>query len=281
MEEKQAGSEKEAGIRKKAAQTEEIETMAEKVFGGKAPKDNSQKDDVLPKRHRAAIFLVVIGVLAVCISLMFVIPFYIQAAEIGRKVGEDGGKIAGVAVGSFQGITKEIPEGWEDGKQQGLSAEDTEVDVIERIEEIGRLEVLAASVRLDDYLKIADDYSAIYVYKADAIFSVDLKNAEIHREGDNVMIVLGNPAVDFYINEEDTEKIAEWQRRFYSGKTADGYTAYINSRAEIEKKAPEEIKNYDTLMDLAKDSAKNQLGILVRSVCGEGFAVEILFKEGE
>lgn len=220
--------------------------------------------------------LTIFGLL-LAIFVFFVWPVYQKAAEIGKMVGETGGRAAGIAVGSFQGITEGIPKGWEDGKEQGLSAKDTEVDVIEKIEEIGMLEVMVASVRLDDTLKIADDYSAVYVYKADAVFSVNLKDAGIQKESGKIIITLEKPSVEFYINETATEKVAEWQRHFYSGKTEDGYVAYINSRAEIERKAPEEIRNYDTLINLANDSAKMQLNILVKTVCGEDTVIEILF----
>lgn len=227
-----------------------------------------------------------VGIAAVLALLVFVIiaawPFYKKAENIGKAVGETSGKAAGKAVGSVEGITERIPQGLGDGKEQGLSAEDIEIDIPEKIQAIGVLEILAASVRLDDYLKIADDYSAIYVYKADAIFSVDLQNAVIEKSGGKVTVALKEPQVSFYINEEATEKVAEWQKRFYSGRTEDGYRAYINSRAEIEKRAPEEIRNYAALMELAEDSARRQLTILVESICGEAEEVEIVFtKEGE
>lgn len=233
------------------------------------------------KKYKAHVCL---GSLAIVIALVLVIqivPIYLNAQKIGNEAGEALGSVVGCAVGSFRGITEGIPTGLEEGKVEGLSAKDTEVGIGTRIKGIGELEVLKAGVRLDNYFQIANDYKALYVYKADAIFTVDLAGAEIvmDEQDNKIKISLDVPAVSFYINDTETSKITEWQRRFYSGKTEDGYQAYINSRAEIENKASEEIANYDTLMELAKDSAKKQIEILA-GAAGDKEVVIIFTDEG-
>lgn len=211
----------------------------------------------------------------------FFFPAYRNAREIGGGAGTLAGSAAGMAVGSYRGITEGIPGGLADGKRKGLSAEDTRVDVAGEMGEIGKLEVLVASVRLDDYHEIADDYKALYVYKADAVFTVDLKKAKIREEGGRLVILLEEPALTLTYNEDATEKIAEWQKHFYSGKTKDGYEAYLNSRREIAGKAPEEISNYEMLMELARESARKQVGILASAVHSGNAEVEVLFSGEE
>lgn len=201
-----------------------------------------------------------------------VIAFLLSAKGIGSRAGERVGKVSG----SWEGITEKLPRGSEDGKKQGLSAEDTQVDVATKIEEIGKLEVLKASVLVDNYHEIADDYRAIYIYKADAVFTVDLKNAVIEKKEDQLSIGLQTPSVDCHVNDAETEKIAEWLRHFYSGKTKDGYEAYINSRKQMKQKVLIEIEKNETLLERSKEAAKKQVELLTRSVSGET-KIEIIF----
>lgn len=229
------------------------------------------------------IFPIVLGILSMVIILalaILIIPIWLNAKEAGSRAGEALGGVVGCAVGSFQGITEGIPQGMADGKEEGLSVKDTEVEIGNKIEKIGNLEVLKAGVKLDNCIQIADNYLAIYVYKADAIFVVNLAQAEIVEEeqGNKVTIILAEPSVEVYINDAETNKITEWQKHFYSGKAADGYEVYINARTEMEHKAPEEIANYDTLMELAKDSAKKQVTILAEAICAEK-KVDVIFAD--
>lgn len=255
-------------------QKEEIALVENPKGEGKAPKNIKR----LVKRYKAVIIL---GALAVGIIILFVwsISVYSNAKEAGSRAGEALGSAAGRAVGSFQGITEKIPEGMAAGKEEGLSAKDTEVNIRTEIERMGSLEVLKAGVKLESYLDIADDYRAVFVYKAEATFSVNLRDAEIvGDEPGKVTISLAKPSVEVHIDDTETDKIAEWQRHFYSGSTEDAYRAYIDARAQVENKAPEEITHYDTLMEMARDSAKKQVSLLAEAVCGDR-KVEIIFTD--
>ena len=228
--------------------------------------------------NKFSIFLGALAMIIIFILAIGIIPFRLEAKEIGRTAGEALGGIVGCAVGSFQGITEGIPQGLADGKEEGLSVKDTEVDIGNKIESIGSLEVLKAGVKLDNCIRIADDYLAVYVYKADAIFTVNLAEADIveKEQSNKIMIILEEPSVEIYIDDTQTSKITEWQKHFYSGTIAGGYEVYINARAEIEQKTPEEIANYDTLMEMAKDSAKKQISILAEAICKEK-EVDVIF----
>ncbi len=135
-----------------------------------------------------------------------------------------------------------------------------------KINEIGNLEVLRAGIKLRDYHSIGDDYSVLYVFPASAIFTVDLNSARIVLEGNQVTITLNEPSFHISFDESKIETIAEWQKYSFSGTTVDGVEAYRNSRTEIEDKTRESIHNDDTLIGFAKESAENQIEVLVRSI---------------
>lgn len=221
------------------------------------------------------------NVVKIGLVLALVVFLGYNLKEIGDGAGEALGTVAGFANGSFQGITEGIPSGMEEGKRQGLSAEDTMVDFVTQIEEVGKLEVLCADVSLTDNLEVKKAYKALYVYMADVVFTVDLKNADIEKNGNQVIVKLDLPTADIYIREDETEKLAELQKHFYSGKTEDGIEAYINSRARVEENAIEKMENYDTLQKLAQDSAEKQIEILVESICGKSTEVKVLFADRE
>ena len=230
-------------------------------------------------KNPMAVLSCILGTVIMLLLLSSVIVCYRNAKAWGTDIGENTGKLVGLAKGSYEGITERIANGREDGKEQGLSAEDTQVMDATGLEGIGRLEVLVASVKLDDYHQIKDDYKAIYVFKADAVFTVDLENAEIKRTDTTVEITLKKPSVELEFNEGETEQIAEWQKHFYSGKSEDGYNAYINSRREIQNNSTEKIENYEDLMSMAEESAKTQVEALVKAICGNEITVEITFSD--
>lgn len=233
------------------------------------------------RRIKALKVYSVLGVVTVImLSALFIIiiPIYKNAESIGGQMGETLGNVVGYATGSYLGITKELPRGWEDGKAEGLSAEDTIISLGTGIEQTEKLEILRAGVRLDDYLEIAKDYKALYIYKANAIFSIDLSTMQ-YREGEQenqIIIQLKQPGVELYIDDAATAKIAEWQKSFYSGKTEDGYLAYINSMAKIKEKTPEEVANYEALMEQARDSARKQIVTLARAAGNKEVIIEFI-----
>lgn len=232
------------------------------------------------KEYRAPIIAGIAAVIFALILFLVVIPLYRNAEEIGRSAGQTAGNAAGKAIGSFEGITTEIPKGLKDGEAEGLSAKDITAEITNQIQEIGKLQVLKAGISMDDEQKVGSEFEAVYLYLAEAVFSVDLTEAAIDRTEDMITITLPPPVVELYIDDQKTEEIVLWQKNRFSGSTEKGLKAYVNSRGQIDKEAAEKINNYEMLRDMAEQSAKTQLGILVGAICGEEVTLNIQF-EGE
>ena len=205
--------------------------------------------------------------------------FCYRSAEIGNAIGADAGKAAGRAIGSYKGVTEGIDSGFKAGKEEGLSAEDTTVEISHRIREVGNLEVLVANVEMPDYHEVGKKYAALYLFRGSAVFSVDLSKASISRSEDNeVIILLPEPKAVVSINDSETELLAEYQQKFFNGSADDGFQAYLNSLRMIDTIAIEKVSNYEMLMKLARDSAKKQTEMLASGVCVNCGKITVLFR---
>ena len=146
-----------------------------------------------PVKKSGIVFLFVILIAVILLLLGGVAPFYSNAQKAGENIGTKAGKMAGMAAGSFDGITSGLKEGYKDGKAQGLSAEDTKAVVANEMTSIGRLDVLVAESQFVDKFSEGNDYKALFVYKAQATFSVNLEQAEISVNGDDLKIIIPRP----------------------------------------------------------------------------------------
>ncbi len=230
---------------------------------------------------KGRIILSVILFITFTAFLFIVMPLLFNAKKTGELIGNTAGWAAGTALGSFDGITEGLEEGYGDGKEEGLSAKDTDVKVANEMISVGKLEVLVAEDQFIDEFREGTDYKALFVYKAQTVFSVNLESAEISKEGNTIKIALSEPECEFIIDEKESEELAEWQKYFWSGSTEAGYIGYMNSMAEIKKKAAVEMTNYDSLMEQAKTSAKKQVTILADSVAEADNSIEVFFKGEE
>ena len=169
-------------------------------------------------------------------------------------------------------------EGAEDGKNAGLSAEDTEADIYSSIREVGKLEVLKASACKSNFQEIGTDYAKLQMYSADVVFTVDLNKAEIYDNSEEtIRIVLPTPECSIAVDEEKTEKAAEYQQYFFSGSAKDGYYAEHNVRRELDEKGAEALENYSVLRDAAENSAVKNITLLVGSVNVDDKEIEVIF----
>ena len=226
-------------------------------------------------------YAIMAGTLALFILIsVFALYIHGRAAAIGSGVGEINGKIVGTAIGSVRGISEGVEKGSADGENAGLSAEDTTADVKGTMESIGKLEVLAADVTLKNINKIGNAYKGLYLINGDAVFTVDLNNAEISysKEGTDVYIWIPSPEMELYLDQNSTQKLAETQKFDLSVNAEDGLNAYLNSMTQTVENVKETMTNYESLMEFAKESAKTQVEQLATTLCGETQSVHIEFK---
>ena len=210
------------------------------------------------------------------IAVLFAFLFPVICSMVGGNVGAT----IGTAVGSFHAVTEDMPKAYNEGKAYGLSAEDTGIS-INKIQDVGKLDVLAANAKMTDVLKVGDKYAALYDMGADVIFSVDLSKAEFLYGDKMVEIVLPKPEVEFNLDSTRTRLVDEWQRLFLNGSAKDGVDAYINSMKKIKTNAKEQLSDYDYLEKQALVSAKQQVMELAKMLVEPGVSIEVRFMETE
>lgn len=209
----------------------------------------------------------------VCIVAGIIIAIII-GKKIGTTVGSAAGTVVGTAVGSYNGFTEKLQEGKKEGEKEGLSADDTTTKVGNSLKEIAKLEVLVSSFKLNDYHKLGNKYAALYLLKANALFTVDLSKASLNKNE----IRVPQPEVTVYIDERYTEKAVESQRKFFNGSAEDGFNAYINSMSNLEENAENSIKNDENLMKSARNSAEKQIRRLIREISSNGEELSIVWE---
>lgn len=223
--------------------------------------------------------------LFVFLSIVFIIcPFlftnriHAYASEIGEKLGNDVGTVVGWATGSFKGITEGNAAGFQAGREEALSAKDTLVE-IEKINEIGKLEVLVVTYSSKDVNKVGNDYAALYLLRGEAVFTVDLEQAFFESETHSLYIP--KPQLNCYIDPGEIQKAAEYQKTFFSGATEDGFIEYINSLSELTNTYEESVRNDEYLQSLAQTAAITQVELLVKNIRIEDGQIQVLFSEDE
>lgn len=226
--------------------------------------------------------LMIICVILVCI-LIYAIILRINAEDTGSKLGQTTGEQIGKFVGSFEALT-DYGKAYAEGKEQGLSAEDTTAEIANQIKSISKLEVLVASVKLSDIHTIGEekncDYAALYLGKGEAVFTVNLNKAEIVDDGEEILITLPKPEMELIVNQSEIKKVAEYQKRFFSGSSEDGFDAYLNSMSKLVGESEKTLANYDVLVATAQEAAIKQITQLASSVSVGEREIVINFEEG-
>ena len=240
--------------------------------------DMIKKIEKLPQK--AAITVIFAILFCVLIS---VISLRINASSMGNGVGQNMGSLAGRAIGSMEGLTKGRNDGTQAGKNDGLSAEDTEAEVANALHDLQNLEVLVASVKVQDIHSIGvnNDYKALYLMKGEVVFSVDMNEAEIVLNGDNLTITIPMPKGELIIDQSQVEKVAEYQRHYFKGDAESGFTAYLNSMTKVQEATAETLNNYSALLEAAKSSATNQIEQIANAAAVNKKSVYVSFIEPE
>lgn len=234
----------------------------------------------MQRKLKLAIWLI-IPLCVLLFAAVFTGKMHHRAGEIGAAAGQSAGSAVGWAIGSADGIINGTKAGKEAGKEAGLSAEDTTVDIKGGITAIGKLEVLAANVSMKNNIEVGKDYKGVEVINGDIVFTVDFSKARISfsRDGETAYITLPKPEHEIYVNEEKSNMLFEFQKRFFGKLSAKyGQEAYINSRKTILERGKDAIDNYESLREEAEASAQKQVELLVSTLCGSSYSVQVNFK---
>ena len=203
--------------------------------------------------------------------------------RLGSGLGSASGTLVGKAVGSYHGITEGYKNGSDQGRTDGLSGDDIEINAVHTtMEDTGKLEVLVAGVSLVDQQKIGLGYKALFRVMGDAVFTVDLTKTAIDLDENGVLqLSLPQPEMDFQTDEQKTEKFAEYQRHSFTGDAKAGHEAYLKSRAKMEAEVEKYLPDYDNLMDQARDAAIRQVTQLAQKAGGQRHEVSVKFAAEE
>lgn len=202
------------------------------------------------------------------------------------------GSSVGTAVGSWNGVTEGLTSGYEDGKEEGLSAKDTITKISTTLSQTQKLQVLLVDLTLSDLYTQGSPqdptYAALFKLCGEGVFAVDLSRS-ITSEGsvaNQIQIKIPKPEFTPYLDDSTIEKVenTEYKAPWYkgNGSTADGYTGWLNTRTQLDRKVTEKMAGYDAMMEQAQAAALKQVERLARSICGSDTAVEVcFFEEGE
>ncbi len=209
--------------------------------------------------------ILVIPVILAAIILIVVYPTYKNAESLGNAGGALYGNAAGRLVGSVDGVTNGLAEGADDGKMDALSAKDTEVRILGRVQELGNLEVLSVNMKRNG-INSADGGKTLvlWVTECEAVYSVDLTKAKIISENDKCTVLIPYPKLS--TNFQTPQKIAQYSKREGTGSSDAGSAEYINSQNEIRSKIEQELENDPDITEMANDAALSQVNQLIKNV---------------
>lgn len=238
------------------------------------------------KKDRGILPFCVLAIFAILFFALFlpIVRMYAGAHKTGETVGSTAGTAVGSAIGSFKGSTAGTLEGSAAGRAEGLNAQDIDIivaDIKDNLGEMGNLEVLTATASFRDILGIGNDYRAFFLLRGNVVFTINLNQIEIHPVSkEEISILLPAPECTVDIDDTATEKVAEYQKDFFTGDTQAGYEAFlkfVNQRsAELEKS----LDGYDALNKQAQEAAKQQVELLAKSICGPDKTISVRIKDG-
>lgn len=204
----------------------------------------------------------------------------INAESLGSWFGRTSGQAVGNLTGSYRGVTEGIEEGAVAGTKDGLSAKDTTIDVKSGIQEIGKLEVLAAGVRVNVESRLGEAYKSLKIVDGDAVFTIDLQDTEIamSQSGDEMFVVIPEPTCEVYLDINSTQDLAKIQKFNLTVGAEDGATAYLNTLGQIGSNINEVIEGYDSIFEEAKNTGREQVKQLAETLCFGKYDINVQYR---
>lgn len=189
-----------------------------------------------------------------------------SASSIGNTIGT----LTGKAVGSLHAL-QDAEDAVDEGKEAGRSAEDTKAAIDGFMQNCGQLQVMRADMKFVNLNNNADNYITLMQKTGDAVFTVDLAQATYNQETETLTV----PDIDIRLDLSDSsEKLAEYEKSFFSGDAADGVIGTINSEVKTTEQAILELKNDSALMGQIREKSKEQIALMLYSLLGNDIKVQ-------
>lgn len=228
----------------------------------------------------------IVALIAVILLVISVVVF-VCAKKSGEVAGDALAVGMGKAVGSFEGI-KDASENYNEGKEEGLGAKDTEAEFASEIRKISKLQVLVAGVKVENFHKqnstnpFSKDklaYASLTVQEGQAVFTVDLTKMHIKENLTTINVKIPEPECEVYIDSATSEVIGTYERTLFNGTTENGLKGAENSEKEMREKINEKVKKNSDLHNQAKERALAQVTEMLNSVNTTGKTINVTFIE--
>ena len=225
------------------------------------------------KNRFKSIDKVVLSMALLLLLIVFVrlLSIYRTSSSIGAGVGEDVGRLVGNLVGSI--------EGYKSGREDGLRDAQTpkvEVDIKERISEMGLLEVLVVDLEYIDVYKTSEKdtkYAEAFSEKVSVVFTVNMNNVKVtENEDGSVKILLPHiqyPRGSWIMG--SYKRIDTYPKKTGVGSTIGGIEQENINHQQLIKKVEEDV--YGNYLNQARSSAKTQVESLARAITGRDVIV--------
>lgn len=230
----------------------------------------------LKKIKNQLILSVVIAILGILAIVLLVSVF--TAKSTGTKIGTDAGTLVGKVTGSVKAVTN-ASDYFNEGKQQGVEANDIKINEIEQsIKAKKEFSVLEANITMDDIIEIGEGeknkYKALLIYNGKIDFKVDFAQAKIEYDKATDILYVTLPKPNAVLTLE-SPKVLDEKKKITINDADLGSIAYVNSQEKIKSSVETELKNYDSLIELAKIETKIQAKKLIGSL---SFAKDVVIK---
>lgn len=230
----------------------------------------------LKKIKNQLILSAVIAILGI-LSIILLISVF-TAKSTGTEIGTNIGTLVGKVTGSVKAIAN-ASEYLEEGANIGTEANDIKIKQIEQSLIVkAELSVLKANVSVDDIIEIGEGkknkYKALLIYDGNIEFKVNFAKAKIeyNKSNDTLYVTLPKPVADLTL--KSPEVFAE-KKKITLNDADKGSAAYVNSQKKITSSVETELENYDSLMELAKVAAIDEVKKLTEDL---SFAENVVVK---
>ena len=242
---------------------------------GKMGIDGKMPDKIdvnFTKKLKASGFLGVI--LAVTVFIFSTSAWlYNSIPKTATSIGDAFGKLTGLAAGSFQ-AGLDVPDS-QSIFAEGKSEEEIKTAIDSFAKECGKLEVMRSLIPFAELENSDDTYYSLSGYTAEAVFSVDLSEAEF--EGNTLTV----PAIDIDLSmNEESETFAEYTAD-ESENTSASFTASRTSDITSQEEALQALKEDSGFMDSLRLHTEEKIKTLLKAMLGEETDISISWKEEE
>lgn len=229
-------------------------------------------------KHYLYLGIIILTLLGLSVYLLIAV---VNAKTVGTEIGNTVGEFVGTAKGSLLAVG-DAEEFFNAGVEQGISAEDTIIkEIHKKFNNNNSITILSVNVTIEDMLEIGEKYKAWILWPGIVNYNIAWDQTTIvhDEEADVLYVTIPEPTVELILDSPNKKIIAK-SEEFNINSADKGNTVLINSENKIIENVKDYISNYESLMEVAKDSAQTQIKEFVESLSFSNEVV-VVFSGGE